>query len=132
MLAYDFYSTRVYPVLYDRADNSRHRLLGLTKELIAERAQYSLAEWTLRKADYANFPDSKQSHKLNNMNTTITANESQKYVHYIHNACKEDIESKWQKPISDEEASDLLFKQELSKAVENITKEFSASINISA
>ncbi|MEE0845230.1 MAG: hypothetical protein U0L71_03465 [Eggerthellaceae bacterium] len=99
-----------YRLYYDGA--GMHEMLGLAKASAERQAtkgdRQALAEYFLRKMDYASMPGT-----IGNVGLYGGAFSYRKVtrqpVEHIHNAMKEEIESKWHKPqLSDKQVHEML------------------------
>lgn len=86
----------------------------------------ALAEFIMRKIDYANSLDNNKRFELGNI-PMKASREVSREINHIHHNCQEEIESKWQPRITDAEAHALMFQEtiesELAGAAKNQTIE---------
>lgn len=114
-----------YKLAYDGA--GMHEILGLTKASITPTQNRQIAEYFLRKLDYAANARSVASYALRNQTVTARNNPTADYVRHIHAAKREEIESKWTMPqLTDDEVSELLYADKLEKEIAKMP----AKINI--
>ncbi len=111
-------------LIYNGAD--MHEIKNLTalqqdgKEL-SETDNRALAEYIMRKIDYAN--NFYSNTRLMIGNETLDApRETSRQINHIHYNCQKEIESKWQPPITDEEAFKLMFQEEIESELVDATK----------
>lgn len=122
-------AVKAYQLAFDGA--GMHEMYGLSKVSITATQNKQLAEYFLNKLDYAGRASSAASFLMRGQEITATRNHTVDYIKHIHRACKNEIESKWNKPmLSDEEASDILFEDMLADELEKITEKVDIRINL--
>ena len=103
-------------LIYDGC--GKHLIHGLTKATIGE--QYGFAERVLDSISYADAPSTLTHLALNG--TDATARQAvRNWVQEIHHKHKEEIESKWQQPpMTDDEISDMFYREYLEEELKKI------------
>lgn len=122
-----------YPLWYDGA--GKHEILGITKAgfdgSIATRSnRQALAEYFLDKIGYAASPNRSGSGGLYGGSFTYERTGTVQPIEAIHRSCKAEIESKWQRPMMDDQQvsemilSDVLEPEFMDLLTKDVYKEF--------
>lgn len=111
-----------------------HELRNLAKTqqdaaFLSRTENHSLAEYLMRKIDYAN-NFSKHSRILLGDESAVVSREASRQVNHIHQRCQREIESKWQPYITDEEAHELIFQEVLGQRVEELQDDMSIDLQM--
>lgn len=111
-------------LIYDGA--GMHEIKNLTAlqqdgKVLNETDNYALAEYIMRKIDYANNFYS-NTHLMIGNETLNASRETSRQINHIHYNCQKEIESKWQPSITDEEAYKLMFQEEIESELVDATK----------
>ena len=111
-----------WQLIYDGA--GAHYIRGLTKASTGE--QYGLAEHILNKIHYAEYPTTLEKLSLMNSDAKVV-NRAGNYINHIHHDMRQQIEEKWQQPqMSDEQVSDLFYKELIEPELEKLNKAVSS------
>ncbi len=111
-------------LIYDGAGT--HEIKNLATLQSAAKAlsrtdNHALAEYMMRKIDYANNFSSITPFVLGN--TSMNARrEVGRQINHIHQKCQREIENKWQPHITDEQAYKLMFQEQIEKRLADIAK----------
>lgn len=119
-------------LIYDGA--GMHEIKNLTAlqqdgKVLNETDNRALAEYIMRKIDYANNFYSNTRMMIGNK-TLNASRKTSRQINHIHHSCQREIESKWQPPITDEEAFKLMFQEEIESKLPNVTKNQTIEIDL--
>lgn len=125
-------ATQTAQLIYDGAGMHEIRnLVALQNNaaMLGKTDNRALAEYIMRKIDYANNFNSNT--RLTLQDKTMSASrETNRQINHIHHSCQKEIESKWQPHITDEEAFKLMFQEEIESKLPNITKNQTIEIDL--
>lgn len=117
-------ATQTAQLIYDGAGMHEIRNLATLQNnaaMLSKTDNRALAEYIMRKIDYANNFNSNT--RLTLQDETMNASrEASRQINHIHYNCQKEIESKWQPPITDEEAYKLMFQEEIESELVDATK----------
>ena len=110
-------------LIYDGAGTHEIKNLATlqnTAKTLSRTDNRALAEYMMRKIDYANNLNSNTHFAL--ADTPMNAHrEVSRQINYIHQKCQREIENKWQPHITDEQAHKLMFQEQMEKRLTDIT-----------
>lgn len=108
-------------LIYDGA--GMHELKNLegleSLERLSKSENHALAEYALRKLDYANNFARDASFAIGE-SSMLAMRIASRQINHIHANCQKDIESRWQRSLSDEEAEALLFQEQIKNMLPDI------------
>lgn len=119
-------------LIYDGA--GAHEILNFAKTTldsprVAEMRGKALAEYLLRKVDYANMLHHNRYFDLSD-NNLESPQAASRQVNHIHHNCQKEIESKWSNPpLTDSEAAEMLFQEKIEPLLAGIAKTYDVTLS---
>ena len=109
-------------LIYDGAGTHEIKNLATlqsTAKTLSKTDNHALAEYILRKIDYANNFNSNIHFALGDIPMNAHRIVSRQ-INHIHHNCQKGIEDKWQPHITDEQAYKLMFQEQIEKRLTDI------------
>lgn len=122
-------TSKCFELIYDGA--GKHYLQNLAKYSIGSPISYQLAEFVLDKIAFADGSKIDRSIALGKQNIESYFQKQKDPIRHIHQSCKDEIMSKWAKPmLTEEEVDEILYQEILEDNLQEIAREYQATLEL--